>query len=306
MIHGIIDIGANSIRLTLYEVDNGDIRLILSKKSVAGLAGYVESDILQPKGIQKACDVLNNFKDVLSSFGIGQVDVFATASLRNIANSQAATGEIEARTGLPIRLLSGEEEARLGYLGASRSAAMSSGLFADIGGGSTELVTFENGAVLRALSLPYGSLNLSLKYVKGITPHKSNILSMKQELRRELKRTKLFDLSGRLDLCASGGTARAARKIYNDIYELPGDNDILEFEKFSGILVKYNDERRDITRRLKQLVPDRIHTIIPGIVILQTLGTMCQSQFISVVATGIREGYLVEHVLPAPRQSPAP
>ena len=297
MIYGIIDIGANSIRLTLYQVQDGDIKLVLSKKSVAGLAGYVEAGALSQKGIHKACSVLENFNDVVMHLKIDRINVFATASLRNITNSEDAVRDIRQAAGRPIHLLSGEDEARLGYLGATRTAAMDSGLFVDIGGGSTELVSIEEGRAARALSLPYGSLNLSLKYVRGVTPHKSNILSMKQELRRELKRIKLFDDERRADLCVSGGTGRAVRKIYNDLYELPEDNNILEFDRFSGILTKYNEERRDITRRIKQLTPDRLHTVIPGLVILHTIATLSQSQQLTVATTGVREGYLMKHVL---------
>ncbi len=297
--YAIIDLGANSIRLSLFQYRNEEIKLILSKKSIAGLAGYVESGALSPKGIQKACSVLNNFKDVLCQLGIEHINVFATASLRNIINSTDAVGAIQEATGFGVHLLTGEEEARLGYCGAAQSSAVDTGLFVDIGGGSTELVTFEHGVIARALSIPFGSLNLSLKYVKGIMPHKSSILSIKQEMRRELKRTKLFDIGEHFDLCAAGGTARAARKIYNDVYDMPNDNYILAYENFSGILTKYNEDRRDMTRRIKQLTPDRLHTVIPGIVILHTIASISQSQIITVVASGIREGYLREHVLNA-------
>lgn len=292
MVYGIIDIGANSIRLCLYKCEGNKINLVLSKKSTVGLIGYIESGALLQKGIQKACSVLNNFNEVILYLNIEHTYVIATASLGNITNFNEVIGQIQENTGFQINLLSGEEEAKLGYLGSSMIITMDSGLYVDISGGSTALVPFANGSIINALSIPYGSLNMSMKYVKGITPHKANILNIKHELRRELKRTKLFELNAHYDICAAGGTARAARKLYNDIYDLPLDNNVMKIDGFTDIITKYNEERRDIVNRLKQLTPDRLHTVISGIVILQTIAVMSESKFIIVSDYGLREGYL--------------
>jgi exopolyphosphatase/guanosine-5'-triphosphate,3'-diphosphate pyrophosphatase len=297
MIYAIIDIGANSIRLTVYKCEVNEIKLILEKKSTAGLIGYIEEGELLQKGIQKACSVLNNFDDILTYLDIKQPHVIATASLGNIINIEEVIRQVQEKTGFRISLLSGEEEAKLGYFGAMQRIDMNSGLYVDIGGGSTELVTFVNRNIIRALSIPYGSLNMSMKYVKGITPHKTNILEMKHELKRGLKKTKLFGLNEQNDICVTGGTARAARKLYNDIYDLPEDNYVMRVDSFSNIITKYNEERRDIIKRMKQLAPDRIHTAIPGFVILQTLAVICQSGLIMVSDYGLREGYLEKIIL---------
>lgn len=297
MIYAIIELGAASIRLSLYKFENDKIILVLSKKSSAGLVGYIESGYLVQKGIQKACSVLNDFKDILYYFEGAVSYVFAEAALSSAVNIEDVMRQLEENTGFRIELLSGEDQAQLGYLGCAHLITMDSGLFVDVGGGSTELVLFDSENILKALSIPYGSLTMSLKHIKGITPHKSNILNIKHELKRELKRTKLFDIHEKYDICASGGTARTARKLYNDIYDLPLENNIMEFEKFSNIVVKFNEERRDIIRRLKQLAPDRIHTIIPGIVVLQMIAGLCQSAFIIVSNYGSTEGYLLKKVL---------
>jgi hypothetical protein len=86
--------------------------------------------------------VLGNYKNILTDFGIGNAYIFATASLRNIANTEEAVKRIEDEMGLYVDVLSGEEEARLGFMGATLAVNIEKGLFIDIGGGSTELVTF--------------------------------------------------------------------------------------------------------------------------------------------------------------------
>jgi exopolyphosphatase/guanosine-5'-triphosphate,3'-diphosphate pyrophosphatase len=118
MICGIVDLGSNTIRLSIYKYENGRTELMLSKKSVAGLLGYVTNGVLNAKGIAKACSVLNNFKDILTHFHIENAFIFATASLRNISNAEEVLKAIKAFTGYDVDVLSGEDEAKLDFYGA--------------------------------------------------------------------------------------------------------------------------------------------------------------------------------------------
>ena len=65
MIQGIIDIGSNTIRLSIYRCEGKRIHLLLNKKTTAGLAGYAENGSLSEKGIQTACAVLSEYRDLL-------------------------------------------------------------------------------------------------------------------------------------------------------------------------------------------------------------------------------------------------
>ena len=87
MKQAIIDIGSNSIRLTLYETDGSNFKILFREKIMAGLAGYVEDGRLGSEGIECACEGLMNFRSTLETLEIDRVRVFATASLRNIANT---------------------------------------------------------------------------------------------------------------------------------------------------------------------------------------------------------------------------
>ncbi len=170
MICGIVDLGSNSIRMSIYNYENGMTRMLLNKKTTAGLSGYVVEKELTERGIRKACQVLGNYKNILTDFGIGNAYIFATASLRNIANTEEAVKRIEDEMGLYVDVLSGEEEARLGFMGATLAVNIEKGLFIDIGGGSTELVTFRKREILKATSMPVGSLNLFLRHTAASCP----------------------------------------------------------------------------------------------------------------------------------------
>lgn len=82
--------GANSIRLSIYRVEEKEARLLLNKKETAGLASYVKNKKLSLKGVEKASSVLNDFREVLENLNITEYYVFATASLRNIDNTEEA------------------------------------------------------------------------------------------------------------------------------------------------------------------------------------------------------------------------
>ena len=113
--YAIIDIGSNTIRLNVYQVEeDGAIHSIFQNKETAGLAGYVREDgSMSREGLDRAADALLRFRSILDALDIENRAVFATASLRNITNSEEAVFQLQERTGLMIRLLSGREEAIL-------------------------------------------------------------------------------------------------------------------------------------------------------------------------------------------------
>lgn len=297
MICGIVDVGSNTIRLSIYKYEAGLTKLLLSKKSVAGLLGYVKDGALGSKGVQKACSVLCNFKDILVNFGIEKTCVFATASLRNITNTTEVLATIKERTGYEVELLSGEDEAALDFYGALHATDLKSGLVVDIGGGSTELVCFENREFSKAVSMPVGSLNLSLRHVASIIPDDAAFKKIKQDVLCELKNLKEFELTHQKTICGVGGTVRAARKIYNDMYDLPSENMVMEGELLSRILTVYKKDQKDVMKRVMQLAPDRIHTVITGMIVLSTIVGEFKTKNIVVSSFGVREGYLYKKVL---------
>lgn len=102
MKQAVIDIGSNSIRLTLYETEQQRFKILFREKIMAGLAGYVEDGTLSAEGIECACTGLLTFRGILQTLEIDSVRVFATASLRNVCNTQQALSVILAATGYSV------------------------------------------------------------------------------------------------------------------------------------------------------------------------------------------------------------
>jgi exopolyphosphatase/guanosine-5'-triphosphate,3'-diphosphate pyrophosphatase len=301
MIHGIIDIGSNTIRLAIYKVDNGKLELLIKKKHTVGLAAYIQNNVMQPEGIQKACEVLAEFKVFLSNFNITNVVAFTTAALRNVENSKEAVAQIIHHTGIDIIVISGNEEAAFDFIGATHAMETKDGILIDIGGASTELVSYNEGAIVSMISMPIGSLAMHTKHVKGLFPSKEEEATIKNEVLLELESAVEFKNGIYKDICGIGGTFNGAVKLNNELFSLSESNDKIEVTCIRKMINKFEYNAEIISKEnlelLLKVVPERIKTIIPGLIILDTLASQFQSETITVSKSGVREGYLYDKVL---------
>lgn len=297
MKYSIIDIGSNSMRLTLYESDKDTFKILFREKVMAGLAGYVEDGILSTEGIACACYGLLTFKHMLDSLGLPEPHVFATASLRNIANSVSALNEIKNVTGFIIEVLSGREEALLGYAGAMKELSITEGAFIDIGGASTELVTFDNSKPIESVSFNVGSLSLYKNCVKHIIPGAGSQKHINKVIKEEIDDTGMLPKEKHSPIIGVGGTSRAVMKLSRKVFGLSESCSHItaeQLEALCGILFKGDKAAANLILKLEA---DRIHTMIPGIMILHHIFTAFNADELIVSKYGVREGYLCQKVL---------
>lgn len=297
MKQAIIDIGSNSMRLTVYETEGAEFKILFREKIMAGLAGYVEGGKLSAEGIDCACAGLGEFRDILTSLSITNCAVFATASLRNIRNTDAALAAIKAATGFDVEVISGEEEALCGYAGAMREIEVASGAFVDIGGASTEVVSFEHRKVLGKASFGVGSLKLYKDCVKKILPGDGSMKRIQRSINEAISENRLFPFEKRSPLICVGGSSRAVLVLAKKYYNLPAETRSLTPEQLYGLcdfLCGGSDEAAELILRHE---PDRIHTIVPGIMVLRHICRLFEPEEIIVCKYGVREGYLCRKIL---------
>lgn len=110
MLYAVIDVGSNSVRLSVYQCENGNIQPLIDKKDTVGLAGYVENGIMVEEGMKKAAETIGNFYTIARNFNIPSISVFATASLRNVANQEEVLRYIREYAGVAPRLLRGKRK----------------------------------------------------------------------------------------------------------------------------------------------------------------------------------------------------
>ena len=296
MKQAIIDIGSNSIRLTLYEIENSSFKILFREKIMAGLAGYVENGALSAEGMECACAGLLTFRGILQTLHIEHISVFATASLRNISNTQQALGIIRAATGYSVEVLSGESEALLGYAGAMQELHLRSGAFLDIGGASTEIVTFDEGKPVDFASFPIGSLSLYRRCVKRILPGQGSLKRLQQEIDKTIQPGHAA-LAERPLLVGVGGTARAAFKLAQHYYKISSDCHTITAGQLNGLCSFLCSGKKEASDLILRLEAERIHTLVPGVLILQHIFQLFGAQQLIISKYGVREGYLCKKIL---------
>lgn len=296
MKQAIIDIGSNSIRLTLYEIENSSFKILFREKIMAGLAGYVENGVLSAEGVECACAGLLTFRSILQTLHIEHISVFATASLRNISNTQQALGIIRAATGYSVEVLSGESEALLGYAGAMQELHLRSGAFLDIGGASTEIVTFDEGKPVDFASFPIGSLSLYRRCVKRILPGQGSLKRLQQEIDKTIQPGHAA-LAERPLLVGVGGTARAAFKLAQHYYKISSDCHTITAGQLNGLCSFLCSGKKEASDLILRLEAERIHTLVPGVLILQHIFQLFGAQQLIISKYGVREGYLCKKIL---------
>ncbi|TCS79683.1 phosphatase [Pectinatus cerevisiiphilus] len=302
--YAVIDIGSNTIRLVIYKVDKGSYNILLNKKEMAALASYVNDRMMSAAGIEKACHALLPLKKIALDLGIENIYAFATAALRNVTNSDQAVKEIEEKTGLKIHVISGKVEAKLDFIGAARTVNLKSGLLIDIGGASTELVAYENMKIKQAVSLPIGSLSAYSKYVNHFFPNKIEQQKIRKKVLHLLEKQDYQDFAPNYqDVCGVGGTIRSTKDVYNSLFGLSPRNKSIRAESISGIIKQFLNKKdkthidRHTLDTLLDIVPDRIRTILPGMIILETLVDLFKVKTILISRAGVREGYLAKIIL---------
>ena len=304
MKYAVIDLGSNTIRLVVYEETNAEFHALFTQKFTAGLAAYLQDGMMTPEGIRLICTTLQRCKMLLKEFTPCTTLAFSTAPLRNIRNTQEAIDQIYAETGYSVDVLTGLEEAYLDYYGVQRELPVESGLLFDIGGGSTEILTFTHDGTGVIESVPIGSLNLSKKHIAKLFPDKKERDAIRLQVQKSLKRHKLNHLPPYETLCGIGGTARTVLQLLQAMKViLPAQRTFTaeQFRKLKKFLWKKDSAAMEL---LTQYCPDRLHTIFSGILILETLILQSRCTTVYVCKYGVREGYLRRYLMQQKKSAP--
>ena len=155
-----IDLGTNSTRLLVADVKEGEIQELARDLQITGLGeGVDERRRLLPLPITRVRNVLTRFRRRIEELGVERTLAVGTSAVRDAENGEAFLGEVKWSYGFETRMLSGEEEARLTFLGATLGRDDAGVLVVDLGGGSTELVTAKD-----AISTDLGSVRLTERF----------------------------------------------------------------------------------------------------------------------------------------------
>lgn len=150
----VIDVGSNSVRLLMW----ADGRSLYKKIKTTRLGERLaNTSVLLKQAMERTADAVADFCSLAKSEGAEIIYIFATAAVRCSKNGSEFVDMVREKCGLDVCVLSGEEEARLGYLGATQGG---NGGIIDVGGASTEITVGKDGFIVYAKSVDFGAVRL--------------------------------------------------------------------------------------------------------------------------------------------------
>jgi exopolyphosphatase / guanosine-5'-triphosphate,3'-diphosphate pyrophosphatase len=282
-----VDLGTNSTRLLVADVDEGRVEEVVRRTIVTRLGEGVERRRrLLPLPVARVRNALTEFRRELESLGAERTLAVATSAVRDAENGEAFLGEVEWSYGFATRLLSGDEEAAMTRMGVGELG--SSTLLLDVGGGSTELTLGD-----AAVSLDLGSVRLTERFLHTDPPTSDELEAAAAHVRGLLPELEPADAVG-----VAGTVGQLAALAGSETLRLA------EAERLTGRLAA---SPLAVRRRLPGLDPDRAPVIVGGAVIVcEVLRRYDLSELRFSVRDLLDGAALAAADLPAPAEGAAP
>jgi exopolyphosphatase/guanosine-5'-triphosphate,3'-diphosphate pyrophosphatase len=285
----VVDIGSNSVRLVIYEGLTRAPAVVHNEKAICAIGrDMVTTGQLHRDGMKLALEALARFRMLCDAHRIEVREAVATAAARDARNGQDFARQAEAALGNQIRILSGEEEARLAAEGVISGIPSAEGLVADLGGGSLDMITVTSGGTGRALTLPIGPLRL-MDVARGDADEARELVDSRLKAVESLG-----NLHGR-HLYAVGGVWRSLARLDMDSvdyrlhvlhnYIIPASRAVKLSKVLSRQSRKSLEKLRIISRRRAEALPF-------GAIVLERLLLAAGLKEVVVSAYGLREGLL--------------
>ena len=300
--YAVVDIGANSVRMNLYDIDTqtGAFSVFASARSMLGLAAYAKDGMLTADGEGKLFSVLREFLARANSVPCDGFFAFATASLRGLSNSGEVLRRIKEKLGIEIEIISGKTETFYDFTAIrNRFPQTLSGTLIDMGGGSTEIAVFDGDVIRAEESLPIGCVRLA-KMFTGATkrdpfPKEGEIAQIRRYVRQTISAYPKFQNAGGTAFFI-GGTARAAARLHSGDAGAACDGYTLSVSELKKTADAAICDAREGGKRIRGMVPDRVTTIIPGLFAYLEIATYMGLTSFTLSTAGVREGYLLQFI----------
>jgi exopolyphosphatase / guanosine-5'-triphosphate,3'-diphosphate pyrophosphatase len=268
----VIDVGTNSTRLLVADVDEGRVSPLERRSTVTRLGRGVDlSGRLASEAIEDVCAAIGGYVGILEELGAETVEVIATSAVRDAGNGSAFVAELRERFALSAQVLGGEEEARLTYLGATSEAPPAEPtLVVDIGGGSTELIVGNGAEISFHDSLQVGVVRHTERHVNSDPPTASELEALATDARGLIEDSVGAGVEARQGIAVAGTpTSLAAVEMGLEPYDPARvHGHALALPSIQRMLSQLASAPLAERIEIPGLHPDRAPTIVAGVVIL--------------------------------------
>lgn len=302
---GVLDIGTNSIHLVLAEIGADFSYKVLDRfKDITRLGdGSFKTHRLAEPAMARALEVIRTLTTLARNKGYDKIEAVATSAVREATNGGEFIEEVTRQTGYTVRVISGQEEARLIYLGVRHSMDLGAGptLVVDIGGGSVELIVGKRQAMVRSQSLKLGAIRLKDLYLKTDPPKKGMLREMHHAIDAQLAsalqrfKTKQFvQIVGSSGMIANLTDVIYQRRTGKPVPQLNLARISLKEIRATEQLMMTSGFKARLA--IPGLDPKRVDTLLPATAVIRSLMERTGHDELTISDKAIREGIIYDFI----------
>lgn len=303
MVSAAIDVGSNTIRLLIGLVREKRLHRLHSDRVITRLAkGLKETGYLNSGNVESSIKAMREISHVISRYNAKEIKAVGTAALRNAINGADFIERVFRETGIKIKIITGEEEARLTVRGVLSGLNIGDSLIVDIGGGSTELIIFDSKKSDASIfwSMPIGVITLFEDYIRNDPPSSAELGALEGYIEGRIKQqlnNTILPAFGVNTFVGTGGTITtlAAIDLSLDDYKpevIHGHS--ISLDRLKDIRDRLLSLPVSLRKDIKGLEPKRADLIIPGIILTIKLMDVFGFGELIVSDYGLLEGLLLE------------
>jgi exopolyphosphatase / guanosine-5'-triphosphate,3'-diphosphate pyrophosphatase len=291
-----VDIGSNSVRLSIAELRRGHLVPLHQDREVTRLGeGVFRNGDLDPQAMAQTLKVLRRFHRAAQSYAVERTRVVGTSALRDCNNARLFAEWIKTATGWQLEVITGLEEGRLIHLGVISSLRTPPPklLLIDLGGGSCELTRSEKGHIKEIVSLPLGAVRLTQEFVQHDPPNKADLKRLHEYIGQEVANVSRHIVrSGVRAVIATSGTAAALAGAANSL-RLSRSDVVTQVvaEKLAKRLAKLTGRQR---AAIKGINSKRAQIIVAGATVYAQVLHACGLKSFRYSPLGLRDGILAQ------------
>ena len=290
-----VDIGSNSVRLSIAELRKGRLMALHQDREVTRLGESVfRNGSLDPQAMAHSLKVLRRFHRTVQSYAVDRTRVVATSAMRDSNNGHVFAEWVRSATGWNIEVISGLDEGRLIHLGvvANLRRRPSRLLLIDLGGGSCELTLSAGGHIREIVTLPLGAVRLTQEFIQHDPPTKQEMKRLQEFIAEEVARIPRQLARAQIKLAiATSGTAAALSGAAHALKLSPGAVTVAAAHKLARRLSKLSIRQRAAIKGINQ---KRAEIIIPGAAVYAEILRGCGLRSFRYSPLGLRDGLLAQ------------